>query len=415
MKKLNVKNQMKFNEWTVALAAIGVVSLASAARADEATPKMSAVQTALSSTTISGYVDAAATWRPGTDSGPLNTAGNVPKYLVAKNDGFSLDQVDIAIDHPEDQSPWAAGYHIEFFQGADQVGMFGAAASPFRQAYVVVRTPVGNGIDWKLGMWDNIIGYESTSIPLNPNYTHSYAWGMEPTAHTGLQANYKVNDEISLIAAIADSSNVGKGAPSPLNGTSVYESQKSYLGLVTLTAPNTWGWMNGATLTFGAENSVDANAPAAAPVGTHTGSKTSWYAGVTVPTPLSALTFGGSYDYLDLHNGGGEFWAVNLYGTYKLTDKASVNLHGEYFEDDTGVLYGGTIGGAPTVTGLTGRNEGEDVAVDLQYNLWVNVLSRVEFRWDHVAHGNAFGYNSATGGATKANDFMLALNLIYQF
>jgi hypothetical protein len=46
---------MKFNKWTVGLAAIGVVSLASAARADE---KMSQVQTALSNTTLSK------TWLP---------------------------------------------------------------------------------------------------------------------------------------------------------------------------------------------------------------------------------------------------------------------------------------------------------------------------------------------------------------
>ena len=46
---------MKFNKWTLGLAALGVVSYASAARADEA--KVSQVQTALSNTTLSGYVD----------------------------------------------------------------------------------------------------------------------------------------------------------------------------------------------------------------------------------------------------------------------------------------------------------------------------------------------------------------------
>ncbi len=44
---------MKFNKWTLGLAAVGVVSLTSAARADES--KISQVQTALSDTTISGY------------------------------------------------------------------------------------------------------------------------------------------------------------------------------------------------------------------------------------------------------------------------------------------------------------------------------------------------------------------------
>jgi len=60
--KQHRRNQMKFNKWTLGLAALGVVSLASAARADEA--KMSQVQTALSNTTLSGYVDVAAIWRP---------------------------------------------------------------------------------------------------------------------------------------------------------------------------------------------------------------------------------------------------------------------------------------------------------------------------------------------------------------
>ena len=48
-------------------------------------------------------------------------------------------------------------------------------------------------------------------------------------------------------------------------------------------------------------------------------------------------------------------------------------------------------------------------------NLWANVISRVEFRWDHVEHGNFFGASSTTGAAFRANDFLLALNLIYQF
>ncbi len=58
-KQTTSEEQMKFNKWTLGLAAVGAVSLASAVRADEA-PKMSQMQTALSNTTISGYVDVAA-------------------------------------------------------------------------------------------------------------------------------------------------------------------------------------------------------------------------------------------------------------------------------------------------------------------------------------------------------------------
>jgi len=87
---------MKFNKWTLGLAALGVVSLASAARADE---KLSPVQTALSNTTLSGYVDVAANWRPGTDSGSAG-GPNIPASAFSKNDGFSLNAVDLALDKP---------------------------------------------------------------------------------------------------------------------------------------------------------------------------------------------------------------------------------------------------------------------------------------------------------------------------
>ena len=45
---------MKVNKWTLGLAACGLVSLPTLVQAEE---KLSALQTALSSTTISGYVN----------------------------------------------------------------------------------------------------------------------------------------------------------------------------------------------------------------------------------------------------------------------------------------------------------------------------------------------------------------------
>jgi len=81
---------MKFNQWTLGLAALGVVSLASVAKAEE---KMSAVQAAMSSTTISGYVDTSAQWNPGTGTGY-----NWYKFGGSdKADGFNLNVVQLTI------------------------------------------------------------------------------------------------------------------------------------------------------------------------------------------------------------------------------------------------------------------------------------------------------------------------------
>ncbi len=175
---------MKFNKWTVGLAAVGVVSLASAARADE---QMSQVQTALTQTTLSGFVDTAMQWNPGTDANETTDGlpGHIPKYSFAKDDGFSLNAVDIALDKPEDSSAWAAGYHVEMMYGANAVGVsisgtpdslnYNVPTATIRQAFVRLHTPIaGNGIDWQIGVFDSIIGYESNSDPLNPIFSRYY-------------------------------------------------------------------------------------------------------------------------------------------------------------------------------------------------------------------------------------------------
>src|SRR6266545_5197837 len=104
---------MKFNKWTIGLAAVGVVSLASAAKADE---KLSAVQTALSSTSISGYVDTSAQWNFGTGN------ANNPPYKfggASKADGFNLNVVQLRIAKPLDEAEWAAGYRVDLWFGPD--------------------------------------------------------------------------------------------------------------------------------------------------------------------------------------------------------------------------------------------------------------------------------------------------------
>jgi hypothetical protein len=423
--KQHRRNQMKFNKWTLGLAALGVVSLASAARADE---KLSPVQTALSNTTLSGYVDVAANWRPGTDSGSLGggaapvNAANIPASSFSKNDGFSLNAVDLALDKPMDEGPWASGYHVELMLGPDQplnssYTSHDGNYAGIRQAYVSLRTPVGNGIDWKVGVFDTIIGYESTSCPLNPNYTRSYGYSIEPTTHTGVLATYKAGEVLSLSAGVANTWGTAGGT---LNGTPAYESQKTYMGSITLTAPESFGALKGATLTLGAINGVDRSIAAGGP-----GSQTSWYAGLVLPTPSNKVKLGAAFDYRTFNNRGGanssddSIWVAGLYATISPTDKLSFNFRGE-FVDATQI--GSSIVAPVSPNPLNGFYAGHyagEVTATVQYQLWANVLSRLEFRWDHVdtdAFGVASGSTIVTGAVPyKRNDFLIALNLVYQF
>jgi len=380
---------MKFNKWTLGLAAVGAVSLASAARADETNMLM----TSLSATTISGYVDVAAQYNvgnvnPGTV--PAGTAFN-------KVDNISLNDVDIAFDKPEDESPWASGYHIELNYGTDAVGVTGnggqavaasgTAGLAIRQAYVVLRTPLGNGIDWKIGIQDDIIGYEGNTDGGNPNYTRSVGYFYEPTTLLGLIGSYKICNAVTVQAGIAD-------ATSPFVATS---SDKTAAAAIALTAPDSWGWAKGATLNAGVLLNIENHGVQ------------NYYAGLSLPTPISVLKVGASFDLIAVNNQAPRFvpgntqndsgWVGAVYATIQPTDKLSFNLRGEYYDLTGGALnpYG------------AGNGRGEEATATLSYSLWANVTSRVEARWDHVDSGDAFGLTPV------ADSFLVAANIIYTF
>src|SRR5207237_5620810 len=156
---------MKFNKWTLALAAGGVVSLGSIAQAEE--KPMSQVMTAVSSTTLSGYVDTSAIRKFGT--GNANLPGRAFDG-VGKLDGFNLNVVELQLEKPLSEDQWAAGYRVQLLLGPDangyNVSPFGGgsgAGSDFslKDAYVALRVPAGNGIDFKVGSFTTVVGYES--------------------------------------------------------------------------------------------------------------------------------------------------------------------------------------------------------------------------------------------------------------
>jgi hypothetical protein len=437
---------MKFNKWTLGLAAVGVVSLTSAARADE---KMSSVQTALSNTTISGYVSASMNWQIDPTSNQDSPANSIP-FQSSKKDGFNLDVVKLSISKPEDESPWASGYNVDLYFGPDAVGYNpspGAsyngqsADSCIKQAYVTLRTPVGNGIDWKIGVFDTIIGYEVTDAGSNPNYTRSIGYAVEPTEHTGVLATYKINDEWSVSAGVANTLSAGintrAGSNHNYNQGYDYYNQtapwhKTIMAAVTYVAPSSWGWAAGSSIYVGAVYGFG---------GTYDGDNVdngyqlNLYAGATLNTPWKQLTAGVAFDYV--HNlGGGEVYnytystnsfdhswsytdeaVVGLYATWKQSDKLSFNGRAEWAETryydngsynytGTSPYYEGTFPGDFGQFSDGGTLDQYELTATVEYDLWANVMSRVEARWDHVQSAGYYGSASSVG---------LYANVIYKF
>lgn len=409
---------MKLNKWTVALAAVGLVSLTSA-KAEE---RANTVETALASTILSGYVDTSAQWNFGTGN------ANMPPYRfggAGKADGFNLNVVQLRLEKPLDETEWAAGYRADFWFGPDAKTLGTSSylselnlASDFaiRQAYVSLRMPVLNGIDWKVGVFDSIVGYESVESPNNPNYTRSYGHSIEPTTHTGVLASYRFSELVSASVGVANT--VGPAINSRAHSTPINvgvpgvgsvdvggdraESYKTYMGSVALTAPESLGFLAGSTL-YGAVVNGFSN--------DYFDSQANFYLGATIATPITNLRLGAAADYLDQNVGGGDTWALAGYASYQATEKMSFHARGEYLKDRGEQKY--FIGYPDKVLALTGT---------VQYDLWRNLISRLELRWDHALDGSESyggeGDGGLFGGGANPelkNAWMLAANLIYRF
>src|SRR5207244_7685825 len=100
---------------------------------------------------------------------------------------------------------------------------------------------------------------------------------------------------------------------------------------------------------------------------------------------------------------------------YQIAEQLSFHVRGDY--ESRSPFKGNTYPGSSFAPGLL-PGKAFAATATLQYDLWKNVLSRLEFRWDHAADGAAqFGGVGAlnTVPPTKRNAYLLAANIIYKF
>jgi hypothetical protein len=150
---------------------------------------------------------------------------------------------------------------------------------------------------------------------------------------------------------------------------------------------------------------------------------------------LKQLTVGASFDYAQNFGGGyeydyfdsptdydhetsyGDVMAVGLYATVKATDKLSFNARGEYIYGkmrDAGNYYDEGAGSYADHYSA----DGFELTGTVEYDLWANVISRLELRWDHANSDfsalDGFSHEQE-GGLFRRNAFGFYANVIYKF
>ena len=344
------------------------------------------------STTLSGYVSTSYHFGPDGGSDPYALA-------PANRNAFSLDVVGLSFQRPLDEWLFDTGFRVDLWLGPDASLLDSSASAStveLRQAYIDLRVPIADpreaggarSLDLRLGVFDSPLGYESLDRNLNPHYTHSWGFTIEPTLHTGLLAMYPGVD--ALENGESDylfSFGVANTIDPRINATAQNEDRKTFLAGLTWLLPDSFGPLDGTAFSAGYVNGR-----------ARTGAETiqNLYLGVGLPLPSDRWSLGLVYDARILDGAGNDDSVFGAYLGHRLNDKLSLNLRGEIFQDGAKLFNSES---APEQT------DGHGLTATLDYRLWENVISRLEYRWDHT--------DSLVNG--RHDSQALHLNLIYEF
>jgi len=383
------------------LAAAGVVSLASTAQAEE-----NSVLTALSSTVISGNVEASYV-------GGFSTNNN-----LYSDGAFEANGASISIGSPLGEGDYTAGYNVELLFGERATAFAGysrahtdGAADNFllKNANIGLNLPFGNGVDLTVGLFDTIVGYEVEASGANPNVMRSYGYNLEPFTHTGVLASTSVADGVNISLGLTNGFDSTGGTH---NDNLDAHAQLGYLAALDLTAPDSLGFLGGSTAYIGfVGGNNEGNAVESGSSIKYGEDDELFYVGLSLNTPIENLSLGLAYDdrqYADDRPGGlSEADAVGLYAVYQLSDSLSIAARYDTVNLDE---EGG------------GEDNVEMATLTLDYQVWENVLTRLEFGWESGAGPVGTASSDSIGRlADHADDqdigdsSYFALNFFYQF
>jgi hypothetical protein len=416
------------------------------------------VETAQKGITLSGYVDTSYVNQFGGRGTAFGSGQAALHEFDVNNNNFNVNAVKIALEKAlPDQNEWAAGFRIDTIYGADarflgdegfngnaasgQTGTLNSSGLALEQALVKFRIPIGNGLDIYAGKFVTFLGYEVIESPANLNFSRGLLFtNAIPLTNTGVYADYKFNDTFEAKLAVVDGWNNSVSTPTSGGAAGLADSQDDYpfggkaiMGQLNINAPgknanitqsfiyspggepnnanavtagtdngplvvyDIWGnwnptFVKDSALLLGFNVDFGYNGSSGTPVANQL---------VTAPTTGATAGAGGVEDT-------NTYYGVALYAQYKFNKVFSLAARGEYLHEDA--AFNPKFG----VAGVTNDDFSETLTAS--FNIWDNLLTRVEYRYDHLTNG-------ATGGAAGgANDVALytdqneiSLEAVYSF
>ncbi len=424
------------------------------------------VETAQKGITLSGYVDTSYTeqfagagqYAPATPyvtnpgGGPANTQGSIVNGANAganihqfdtSNNTFNVNAVKIALEKAlPDKNEWAAGFRIDTIYGSDAKYLADTAFNgkggntsglALEQALVKFRIPIGNGLDIYMGKFVTFLGYEVIESPANLNFSRGLLFtNAIPLTHTGIYADYKFNDTVEAKLGIVDgwnNSTSGSVGVAP-GSTGINDNSgfgKAITGQLTVNAPgknanitqsfiysdqgepgvvgvdngplvvyDIWGnwnptFVKDSALTLGLNADLGYNGASGTP---------------GFPATAAGTSFGPSALNGALSDSN-TWYGVAAYASYKVTKVVTLSARGEYLHEDA--AWNPKFG----ATGV--NNDDFSETLTASFSIWDNLLTRVEYRYDHFTNGTAVGVSGAIDKGTFSSANEISLNAVYSF
>ncbi len=319
-------------------------------------------------------------------------SSNGPLSMTDRNGELNLYQLDLFVEKAVTKGDsWDIGGRVDYMFGTDTRYTQAAGTWDTKimnpnsyynmavpQAYVEVFTPVGNGLNTKVGHFYTIIGYES--VPSTPNFfaSHSYSFKSSPFTTTGALLNYTINKSWNINLGVVkgmDNFDLNPGAWAQMSGIN---------------------WNNDETGTALSFAIMQGNGYQNMP-----GNDLEYY------SLVFQQTFG-AWRYVLEHDRGTINHAVNdqtaiwysvvNYLTYQLDEAWSMGMRGEWFRDQSGFRYG------------NGEASYYDVTAGLNWKpkAWLLVRPEVRYDWSQA--------QSAPYDAGKQfNQVIIGLDTVLQF
>jgi hypothetical protein len=361
--------------------------------AAEAAPALAA------SATLSGYVSTGYRWGPGTGNFAYGLSGT-----TSRANAFSLDVVALSLHRPMENWLLDSGYRVDLWLGPDASDLdTGATTSSaeLRQAYLDLRFPLVNPItagettslDLRIGTFNSIVGFESPDHNANAQYTRSWGYTIQPTVHTGLlaffpgtgrpgvDALYEWDSRYQIALGVANTTDPR------INGTPVNADRKTLLAGFMWELPEALGLLGGSRFSLGYVNGR-----------TRTGNDPiqNLSLGLGLLPNSEKWNLSLTHDSRILPGAGNDDSVFGLYVGHTLSDDLSLSVRAEIYQEGA-KLYSDESAAEQT--------DGQGLTLTLNYKIWENVISRLEYRWDNT--------DEPVNG--RHNNQGFHLNFIYEF